>query len=88
MPKVLGVVALLVILALSNVTYSTSMPKTYALVQDDDSHWYVIPTAKGDDWGVFLDLPKDDERSWSPPKWAVPVNGAPNRVHFEKWVIE
>jgi hypothetical protein len=52
------------------------------LVQDNDGHWYVIPTQDEKAWDEWCAIPEDDERSWEPPKFALAVGGSPSLVHF------
>lgn len=56
----------------------------YRLTTDNDSHWYVIPVAKGDEWESFLDDRDDPEA----PEWAVRIGGSPSLVSFEHYFIE
>jgi len=60
----------------------------YILTQDNDSHWYVIPTNQLLNWQGWLDLDSEDERSWNPPKYAKEVGGCPSLVKFKEWRIE
>lgn len=52
---------------------------------DSDSHWYVIPVEYEQEWSDWCDIDTDDERSWSPPEFATPIGGSPNRVRFTDW---
>ena len=58
------------------------MSKRYFLSRDNDSHWYVIPVAKQQEWDAFLDIDPEDERAWDMPFWACPVGGSPTLVTF------
>lgn len=53
------------------------------LVQDNSSHWYLIPANKKEEWSDFVCIPEDDERSWDVPEWANRIDG-PHRLTFEK----
>lgn len=53
----------------------------YRLVQDDSSHWYVIPAEKSEEWSVF----EEDEDNWNVPEWATSLNGSPHNVTFSDW---
>lgn len=54
----------------------------FYLSRDNDSHWYVIPVAKQQEWDAWLDIPSDDERAWNAPDFARPVGGALSLVTF------
>ena len=56
----------------------------WQLVQDNDSHWYVIPFTCRAEWAAFCDIPEDDERGWDVPEWATRVDG-PHVVVFGDW---
>jgi hypothetical protein len=64
------------------------MEKEYILVQDNDSHWYVIPDQMELDWNKFCEISEDDERSWDVPNWAERVGGSPSLVKFTNYRIE
>lgn len=55
----------------------------YVLIQDDDCHWYVIPSDKVDDWDVWL-----ESLDWNIPDYAVPVDGSQVRVTFDAYTIK
>lgn len=57
----------------------------YILVTDNDSHWYVIPYEREEDWNYFLELDPDDEASWDVPSWADAVGGSPSNVVFKDY---
>lgn len=54
----------------------------FCLVQDDDCHWYVIPTSKKKDWEAWL-----EESGWTRPHWADAVGGSPSLVEFTEYEI-
>lgn len=58
--------------------------KRFYLSRDQSSHWYIIPYARRAEWDKWLELPEDDERSWTPPAWAREVGGSPSLVTFER----
>ena len=60
----------------------------HILVQDNDSHWYVISAWREPEWTKWLNLDSDDEKSWDAPDFAKEVNGSPSRVKFERYEIE
>lgn len=60
----------------------------FMLVQDNDSHWYVIEERQRAEWNKWRDIPVGDERGWEPPKWAKAVGGSPSLVKFPDFVIE
>ncbi len=51
----------------------------YCLETDNDSHWYVIPQDRQQDWENWCEL--DDERGWEVPVWAFAVD-SPCAVTF------
>ena len=57
--------------------------RRYCLVQDNDSHWYIIPANRRQDWEAHCELDPNDEASWSDPFWAERIDGDPSTVHFE-----
>jgi hypothetical protein len=56
---------------------TTTAPKRYALVTDDDGHDYVIEADRRDEWYEL-----DDDQINAGPAWAWPVGGAPSQVTF------
>ena len=54
----------------------------FILVQDNDSHWFVIPETEREEWGDWRDFPDTDKRSWTPPDFAQAVGGSPSLVTF------
>ena len=60
----------------------------YYLDTDNDSHWYVIPVKRRAEWSAWCEIPSDDERAWGAPDFAVPVNGSPTLVTFEKFRLD
>jgi hypothetical protein len=58
------------------------MNNEYMLVQDQSSHWYLIPADRRPEWDAWSELDEDDEAAWDAPEFAVPVNGNPSRVVF------
>lgn len=71
------------------------MTQRYRLTTDDDSHWFVIPVEKSEEWGEYCEkvtrfweeMP-DGEGPPEEPEWAVAVGGAPGRVQFGEYEIE
>jgi hypothetical protein len=59
----------------------------YILVEDNDGHWYVIPKARESDFNAWAAIPGEDERSWTPPKYADRTCGAPSLVEFASYLI-
>lgn len=47
----------------------------YFVSKDNDCHNYLIPLENRDQWEDFLELPEDDEESWSTPSWAYGFDG-------------
>ena len=48
----------------------------YVEAFDNDSHRYIIPADKRADWGAWLAIPSDDERSWDAPAFADRIDGS------------
>lgn len=57
-------------------------PERFFLSQDGDCHWFIVPVAKRDEWYEWKEIDGDDERSWVPPDFAVPVGGSPSMISF------
>lgn len=67
----------------------------YILATDGDSHWYVIPADKVNEWNAWSDA---TEKYWDGcdysnkppdmPEWADEVNGSPQNVVFSEYEIE
>lgn len=57
----------------------------YHLDTDNSGHWYIIPTDKRKDWDKFVNLDENNTESWNTPKWAKPINGAPQEISFDKY---
>ena len=55
----------------------------FFLTQDSDCHWYVVPVANRSEWDEWCNISSDDERAWTPPSFAKPINGNPSRITFE-----
>jgi len=60
----------------------------FILVQDKDSHWFVIPDNKSNDWCRWCDLDEDDEASWDVPEYAEQVGGCYTLVKFKDYRID
>jgi len=59
-----------------------SEPERFYLSQDNDSHWYVVPVAREEDWDAWLGLGEDEQAAWDVPDFAQPVGGSPSLVTF------
>lgn len=59
----------------------------FSLHQDNDSHWYIIPTDKLSEWEEFIELDPDDEEAWDVPEWAEAVGGSPSLVTFYRYQV-
>jgi len=59
----------------------------FYLTQDNDAHWYVVPSDKESEWADWLELDPDDEDSWETPDWAEQVGGSPTLVKFTSYYI-
>lgn len=55
----------------------------FFLSQDDDSHWYIIPIERQQEWDNWRAMNDD----FSVPPYAIPVNGAPRRVVFKQYDV-
>lgn len=64
-----------------------SDPHAFYLTTDGDSHWYVVPVARRNEWNAWREIGSDDERAWTPPSFAVAVGGSPSSVEFASWSI-
>lgn len=58
----------------------------FILVQDEDSHWYVIPSNKENEWNNFLN--GADADNWDIPAYAEGIGGSYTLVKFKKYRIE
>lgn len=61
--------------------------KGFFLSQDSDCHWYVVPEENTEEWYQWAELDSEDERSWTPPEFAIRLGGSPSRVIFKHWRI-
>jgi hypothetical protein len=68
----------------------------YILTTDDDSHWYVIPADKRDDWLSYVSkstyywehvIPEGEEAPVQ-PDWAIALGRGPSSVKFYDYEIE
>ncbi len=60
----------------------------YFLDTDNDSHWFIVPLYRRKEWEAFLEIPSEDERSWTVPTWAIEVGGSPTTVSFAEPELE
>lgn len=58
------------------------MTGRFFLAQDNDTHWYIVPCAKEEEWLHWCDLDPNNEEAWDAPDFAKPVGGAPCLVTF------
>jgi len=61
------------------------MGEYYFLDSDDDGHWYVVKECYRQKWDEWRNLDENDERSWSPPPFAVMLGVHPNQIVFCSW---
>jgi hypothetical protein len=61
------------------------MKKKYTLIQDDSSHWYVIPQDKKEDWLKWLE--SEESENGIIPNYADSVGGCLSLVTFENYII-
>ena len=59
----------------------------YTLIQDNDWHWYVIPSNCQNDWSEWCEIPEDEEESWESPEFAREVWWCTSLVEFENFII-
>lgn len=66
----------------------------YALINDDDGHWYVCPEERLEEASSYLEKVADYWRDMSSdsglpdePLWLENVGGAPSRVRFPDYEI-
>jgi len=57
----------------------------FVLVQDDDSHWYVIPKAAQGKWSKWIGSPEYADGDI--PNYAEAVGGSPSLVEFDAYVL-
>lgn len=63
------------------------MSDRFYLTQDNDSHWYVVPVERQQEWDDWCAIDPDDERAWDAPDFAQQVGGSYTLVTFENPVI-
>ena len=56
----------------------------YKLTQDNDCHWYIIPTDKQEEWDEWLEIDSDDEKSWNVPTFASGID-SPEEIEFDEY---
>lgn len=64
------------------------MEEEYMLQQDNDGHWYVIPSNKEEEFCEWLDGNPDDEEYWTEPDFAVALGGSYTMVKFKSYRID
>lgn len=64
------------------LTQAMGLGDRYFLSQDNDSHWFVIPVARQQEWDAWREIDSDDERAWTPPSFARAIGGSPSLVTF------
>lgn len=60
------------------------MSERYRLAQDNDSHWYVIPVSRQQEWDNWTELDPEDARAWNVPAFAQRVGGSYSLVTFSE----
>lgn len=58
----------------------------FILIQDDDCHWYVIPSDKEIDFNKWVE--SDDAWNGIIPKYAQEVGGSTTLVKFKTYTID
>ena len=69
--------------------------KKYCLINDDDGHWFIIPSNKREEAETYFlsiyryweEMP-DDMECPNEPNWLLPLNVHPMYVAFESYEIE
>ncbi len=61
-----------------------NLPPNASLVQDQDCHWYLIPSEKRDDWNEFCE--SDDYGYIDTPDYAKEIDG-PHRLLIHEYTI-
>lgn len=64
------------------------MNKRHRFVQDESSHWYIIPADKHSEFEEWLELGEDDPVAWTPPEWAYMLNMHISSVSFGEYRID
>lgn len=64
----------------------TARKGPFILVQDNDSHWYVIPKAEEFRWNSWLE--SAEYADGETPLWAEAVGGSPTLISFASYVRE
>jgi len=59
----------------------------YILTQDDDGHWFVIPTDREEEWSDYLGKVYSGEDA-EQPDWVDEVGGSYTMVKFSDYEIE
>ena len=57
----------------------------YYITTDQDSHYYVVPLEKKDEWEAWCNLDPEQEDAWDPPNFAYAIGGCPTQIVFENW---
>jgi len=57
----------------------------YYLDSDDDGHWYVVEWDKRYEFSNWVSLDSDNEESWTPPKFAIPID-SPSSISFDNYI--
>lgn len=61
-------------------------PSLHILIQDDDSHWYVIPASKKHEWFSWCE--SDEYMDGITPDYAKKVGGGASQVEFGDYQIK
>lgn len=56
----------------------------YFLSQDNSCHWVLVPQPIRAWWFKFLEIPEDDERSWTYPEGCIEIDG-PESIVFSNF---
>lgn len=59
----------------------------YFLSRDNSGHWILVPQPIRAWWFKYLEIPDDDERSFSYPEGCIPINKIPENVVFSNFRV-
>ncbi len=54
----------------------------FFLGRDGDSHWFIIPVERREEWEKWVIIPEDDPSGWDVPEFAQEVGGSPSGIEF------
>lgn len=54
----------------------------YFLDRDNSGHWYLVESARREQWEMWCNFDEDNPAAWEAPPFARRIGGAPARVSF------